>query len=171
MKYNVKRHAVVQPHDQSIKLIPLTKNQTASVDAGNYDWLIQWSWQAQRAPRDYGYYAVRIHRGRKIYMHRAIFPKMRVDHWNRNGLDNRIANLRPCSQSMNIANAAKRYDNKSGYKGVHPNRRGTWTAAIKVNYRQIHLGTFPTKETAARAYDAAAVKYFGEFAHLNFPSL
>jgi murein L,D-transpeptidase YafK len=39
---------------------------------------------------------------------------------------------------------------------------------IRVNDRLIHIGMYPTPEDAARAYDGAALVYFGEFARLNF---
>ena len=44
MKIPVERHAVQQPADESVKLIPLTKGLNAIVDAHNYDWLMQWNW-------------------------------------------------------------------------------------------------------------------------------
>lgn len=46
----------------------------------------------------------------------------------------------------------------------HQNR---WRAYIMVNYKQIHIGVFDTKELAAKAYNAKALELFGEYAHLN----
>lgn len=59
---------------------------------------------------------------------------------------------------------------RSGYKGVRrsaPN--DNWTAYIKVRGQHVHLGTFPTAEEAAHAYDARARIEYGAFARLNFP--
>ena len=107
------------------------------------------------------------------YMHRIILnaPKgTMVDHINGNGLDNRKENLRLCTTRENNANQKKNRNNSSGYKGVaKASNCSKWRAYIRVDYKQIHLGNHNTPEEAARAYDAAAKKHFGEYAHLNFP--
>jgi hypothetical protein len=50
-----------------------------------------------------------------------------------------------------------------------------WMANLTVNYKKIHLGSFPLTPCgellAAIKYDEAAIKYRGEFANLNFPNL
>lgn len=58
----------------------------------------------------------------------------------------------------------------SGYFGVYLFRQsGKWRAMIGFRKKVIHLGLFKKKEDAARAYDAAASKYYGPPARLNFP--
>jgi hypothetical protein len=97
-------------------------------------------------------------------------PGQLVDHWNRDGLDNRRCNLRIANYSQNAANSGPSVRNTSGYKGVTFSRRADkWQAGIQVNGKFQFLGHWATREDAARAYDAAATKFFGEFAHLNFP--
>jgi hypothetical protein len=90
-----------------------------------------------------------------------------VDHINRRKLDCRRANLRTASSSQNSANR-RPWTGSSPFKGVH-RFRDKWRAKIQVDGAQRHLGVFDSAEAAARAYDAAAVEAFGEFAWLNFP--
>ena len=107
---------------------------------------------------------------RVIYlMCQGILPK-EVDHIDGDKGNNRIANLRAASRRQNMANYSKPENNTSGYKGVSWSRSSRkWKAYIKVMDKQKHLGCFPCKIEAAKAYNAAANKYHGEFAKLNGP--
>jgi len=111
-------------------------------------------------------------RGPTIYLHRLVMNYCGphdVDHVNGDGLDNRKANLRIASRSENLANGKRSRPNMAGFKGVKRHRGGKhWSAQITVNGKNKYLGWFDSAETAARAYDAAAVDAFREFAVTNF---
>jgi hypothetical protein len=108
-----------------------------------------------------------------ICMHREMMkaPKgVLVDHRNGDNLDNRRSNLRLATPTENSCNRQKKKGGTSQYKGVcFCRRRGEWVSRIKIHRESIFLGNFDKEVEAARAYDAAAKKYHGEFARLNFP--
>lgn len=91
-----------------------------------------------------------------------------IDHINCDPADNRLCNLRACSQAENQHNQGLRKTNKSGFKGVSwmPKQR-KWRAAIFVNSKQKHLGLFTDPQEAYSAYCKAALEYHGEFANLG----
>ena len=93
---------------------------------------------------------------------------MVVDHINSDSLDNRRSNLRVCTVSQNNMNSAIGRNNKSGYKGVSWDKTNKkWRAGIKAKGKSVSLGSFNSKKDAARAYNEAAKKAYGEFAKLN----
>ena len=91
-----------------------------------------------------------------------------VDHKDGDGLNNTRENLRVCSRSDNEHNRRIDTKNSSGFKGVYFNKpMKKWMARISINNKRMYLGCYDNKVDAARAYDKAAKKHFGEFARLN----
>lgn len=82
-------------------------------------------------------------------LHRYItaYQYQLVDHVDRNKLNNLDTNLRPLTNQLNLFNTKLFSTNTSGYNGVG-RFRGGWRARIKVSGKDIHLGTFDTKEQA-----------------------
>jgi len=161
----------------AFRKIPLTQGQYAIVDPDDYVSLATYKWRICKTKGKNVLYAersIRLPSGKysRILMHRQIFSVPEgfvIDHINRNGLDNRKANLRPATVAQNAQNARKR-KNRSGYKGVWFARdKGLWRAAIWHNNKRKHLGYFDNEIDAALSYDSAAKKHHGEFASLNFP--
>ena len=61
-------------------------------------------------------------------------------------------------------------NNTSGYKGVCWQKViGKWQMSCRIAGERVHAW-YDSKEEAARAYDAVAIKAYGEFARLNFPN-
>lgn len=91
-----------------------------------------------------------------------------VDHINRNTLDNRIENLRICSNQENSFNRRKHIDGKSKYKGVSFHKKTQkWQVSITKNNKSYYIGLFKSQEEAAKAYNIKALELFGDFANLN----
>jgi hypothetical protein len=158
--------------------IPLTQGKYAIVDPEDFERLNKHKWHATRGNNTF-YAARTIRVGKKrisLKMHREVIhppDHLFVDHINRNGLDNRKANLRSATHLQNSWNARmSRRSAYSKYKGV-TFRRGPrkWIAMISVAGERIFLGSFKDEIQAAKAYDKAAKKYHGEFAVLNFRRL
>lgn len=159
-----------------MKEIPLTQGKVALVDDEDYEALARRKWCAARIQGIWYAVARRADGGeehRLLYMHREIMgadPGKKIDHRDGDGLNNRRCNLRYCTDAENARNQRRRSRASrclSQYKGVRWVGPDKWTASIVVNYKYSYLGVFGSEADAARAYNAAAIQHFGEFACLN----
>lgn len=162
------------------KQIELTQGKVALVDDADFERLNQFNWHARKSSTTDTFYAIRNvsvgpYKQRTVLMHREILSVptgMFPDHIDGNGLNNQRVNLRVCTHKQNSYNQAGKRGGSSRYKGVSWNkggRKGKWQTEIKIGDQRIYLGKFDSEIEAAKAYDAAARKHFGEFARCNFP--
>lgn len=153
-----------------MKQIILPSRHVVLVDDSDYEYAMLKKWYHHKAGNiSYARTADIPH----VYMHIYLIPDgLLRDHKNGNGLDNQRDNLRLCSRQQNTANSIKRKGCTSQFKGVSFYKRSNkWYAGIMVDRVHIHLGCFDVDKEieAAKAYDSAAIKHFGDFARLNFP--
>lgn len=86
---------------------------------------------------------------------RGQWPAGDIDHINGDRSDNRTANLRDVTRSVNQQNLKRaRKDNGTGLLGVKRARKG-FEARINVDGSYLHIGTFDTAAAAHAAYIAA----------------
>lgn len=152
-------------------------SHTITIDATDLLVASRYRWILKKGKKTY--YA-RTSGSTKHYIHRLIlgFPADDVDHKDGNGLNNRRDNLRVAGHLQNCYNRRPKPNSLAKFKGVMI-RIGSKaknpcyariTKTIDGVKRIFHLGSFPTAEQAARAYDRKAIELFGEFAWINFPS-
>jgi hypothetical protein len=150
-----------------------SKKEQILIDKDDYELVKNYSWNC------YGGYARTFFKKnggklKSISMHRLILNKpnnTNIDHINGNGLDNRRSNLRLASVQQNGCNRKVGSNNTSSYKGVIFHKRDKkYQSSIKYKGKRSYLGYYNNAEDAAKAYDEAAKKLFGEFARLNCPT-
>lgn len=150
-------------------LIPLTNGEFAIVDEEDYEELAQLTWH--RGDRGYIVHTVGIEgKTYQLLMHRVVLradPDVLVDHLEGNQLDCRKAKLRPASHRQNSQNRGAIGGRR--FKGIYA-FGDRWKARIKYEGQNIYLGSYPSEDIAAMAYDEAARRLFGDFARLNFPA-
>ncbi len=106
-----------------------------------------------------GYARLGSHRFGSVMIHRIVAGRMglisnvkrRIDHENRNKLDNRRGNLRLVDNRANRVNSDI-YENADG---VRQARSGRWVARIMFNGIASRLGTFDTREQAESVFQAS----------------
>jgi len=126
---------------EGARLLPLSQNKFAIVDADDYERLNKYKWCVSKTRHTN--YAMRRTKGKRvkgkrvkrktIMMHRFILNAPRglvVDHINHNGLDNRKSNLRLCTRAENSYNSRSFNNKSSKYKGV--------SGQTKKTFRRLH---------------------------------
>lgn len=110
-----------------------------------------------------GYPASTIN-GKTIRLHAFLGFKWH-DHCDRNKLNNKKENLRPCTYNQNGTNKGLRRDNVSGVVGVYWYARDRkWKSQINIDGQVKYLGAFVNKEDAIKARLKAEFEHYGDFA-------
>ena len=152
------------------KEIQLTQGKVAIVDDDLFEYLNQFKWHI--ASGRYAATNMKINgKSKSIYLHRFIMnvsKDMQVDHIDNDKLNNLKTNLRICTHSQNMINRPVYNNSKSKFKGViFYEKLKKYIARIKFKNKEYYLGVYTNPIDAARAYNDAALKYHGEFAHIN----
>jgi hypothetical protein len=122
-----------------------------------------------------GYIQIKVddrnHKGHRLawLYYYGEWPTGSLDHWDRNRVYNAIENLRLATAAQQTINQSRsRKAKPGGAKGCfwRASRR-RWCARIKFDGKQRTLGSFRELADAGAAYEAAARRFYGEFANLG----
>lgn len=151
---------------------PTYGEKTAFIDDEDLEFISRFRWGVKKDRK--AFYAATKIKQKTVKMHQLLVacPEgYKIDHIDRNGLNNQRSNLRVCTNSENQRNRGMNITNTSGFKGVSLLSTGLFLASLTLNGRNIKFGTYTSAKEAALAYDEGVNKFHGEFAFLNFPKI
>ena len=101
-------------------------------------------------------------------LHYGLWPKNQLDHINGIKHNNRIENLRECTQSQNQFNRKGLSGTSSQYKGVSLCKKTRkWRAKAWRHGKEKSLGYFKTELEAAKVYDDFTKEFHGDYHRPN----
>jgi hypothetical protein len=104
---------------------------------------------------------------KQAILHQLVLGKkdgFMIDHINHNKLDNRLCNLRHCTNAENQHNQSISSANTVGLKGVSKSGN-KYRAHIWLNKKSVKLGSFDNPIDAHNAYKRVAEERWGEYAY------
>jgi hypothetical protein len=165
MKHNQYSDLMVDEHGEYYIGFTSNTNEKFYIDADDFDKIKDYCWcESKSRSTDIAKRVCTSVDNKIVYMHQIIGFKG-YDHADRNELNNRKYNLRPCTNSQNGANRNSQRNNTSGIIGVYwSTQREKWVSQIRFGQTRKTLGYFIQKEEAIKSRLDAEMKYFGDFA-------
>lgn len=119
---------------------------------------------------NHGYLRVRVD-GEYYLVHRLLWRMRtgvwpdRVDHIDRNPLNNRADNLREVTHAQNMQNTKMQVNNTSGHRGVSWHKASQkWIVQINNHGKSTYGGLHHCKETAIKTYNQLQQSLHGAYA-------
>lgn len=100
---------------------------TATFSKADLEQVIKHKWYKDNT----GYLCTTID-GKKVRLHRLLFPDNITDHYDNDKMNNTRENLQQVSHSVNIAKIKNKMPNRSGVTGIYFTPSNTWQSTIEV---------------------------------------